>query len=56
MLASPWFGLTLLILASGALSLVACLQVEPPACVPASEHAAADLTAIAMGRGPMVLI
>jgi hypothetical protein len=55
MLASPWFGLTLLNLASGALCLFACLQVEPTTNGPAHGHAAASLTAAAMGCGPMVL-
>jgi hypothetical protein len=51
--ASPWFGLSLILLAACGLSLVACLPA-PDAC---SSHsgAAASLAAVEMGWSPMVL-
>jgi hypothetical protein len=55
MLASPWFGLSLIILAAGALSLFSGLLGTSPSSGPASHHAAVSLTAGTNGCNPMVL-
>jgi hypothetical protein len=55
MIASPWFGFILLILASGALCLVAGLQAAPGTSGLVPEHAAASRPAIVKGCAARVL-